>query len=216
MRSRAVKFQPYFESGFPYDGDQWISQMATGGVTSKTWRLNSVVSALPHWSVTMNSIVVTDAKVANITCAQTSLAAGAETQCVGNQYTITDADVTALEVVNTATATGLSANGLRASDLSDDPSDLANVDVNGDGDPDDATVLVLAPPPVGNVTMQKTTSVSTAKSGDVIVYTLMLTNSQAFAAGPFSVVDTLPQGFTFVDGSATSAGTAVTPQVAGH
>jgi hypothetical protein len=30
VRSRAVKFQPYFESGFPYGGDQWISQMATG------------------------------------------------------------------------------------------------------------------------------------------------------------------------------------------
>jgi len=30
VRSRAVKFQPYFESGFPYGGDQWISSMATG------------------------------------------------------------------------------------------------------------------------------------------------------------------------------------------
>jgi squalene cyclase len=30
VRSRAVKFQPYFESGFPYGHDQWISSMATG------------------------------------------------------------------------------------------------------------------------------------------------------------------------------------------
>jgi ankyrin repeat protein len=30
VRSRAPKFQPYFESGFPYRHDQWISQMATG------------------------------------------------------------------------------------------------------------------------------------------------------------------------------------------
>jgi hypothetical protein len=28
--SRAVKFQPYFESGFPYGHDQWVSQMASG------------------------------------------------------------------------------------------------------------------------------------------------------------------------------------------
>lgn len=28
--SRAPKFQPYFESGFPYGHDQWISQWATG------------------------------------------------------------------------------------------------------------------------------------------------------------------------------------------
>lgn len=29
VRSRAVKFQPYFESGFPYGHDQWISAAAT-------------------------------------------------------------------------------------------------------------------------------------------------------------------------------------------
>ena len=34
VRSRAVTFQPYFESGFPYGGDQWISAMATGWATS--------------------------------------------------------------------------------------------------------------------------------------------------------------------------------------
>jgi ankyrin repeat protein len=30
VKSRAPKFQPYFQSGFPYDHDQWISAMATG------------------------------------------------------------------------------------------------------------------------------------------------------------------------------------------
>ncbi len=30
VRSRAVKLQPYFESGFPYGHDQWISNSATG------------------------------------------------------------------------------------------------------------------------------------------------------------------------------------------
>ena len=29
VRSRAPKFQPYFESGFPHGGDQWISSMGT-------------------------------------------------------------------------------------------------------------------------------------------------------------------------------------------
>ena len=29
VRSRAIPFQPYFESGFPYGGDQWISAAAT-------------------------------------------------------------------------------------------------------------------------------------------------------------------------------------------
>jgi ankyrin repeat protein len=30
VRSRAPKFQPYFQSGFPFDHDQWISSAATG------------------------------------------------------------------------------------------------------------------------------------------------------------------------------------------
>jgi squalene cyclase len=30
VASRAPKFQPYFDGGFPYGDDQWISQMATG------------------------------------------------------------------------------------------------------------------------------------------------------------------------------------------
>ena len=29
VRSRSPKFQPYFQSGFPHDHDQWISAAAT-------------------------------------------------------------------------------------------------------------------------------------------------------------------------------------------
>jgi ankyrin repeat protein len=34
VASRSPKFQPYFESGFPYGHDQWISSMATGYATA--------------------------------------------------------------------------------------------------------------------------------------------------------------------------------------
>ena len=34
VRSRSPKFQPFFESGFPYGHDQWISAMATGWATA--------------------------------------------------------------------------------------------------------------------------------------------------------------------------------------
>jgi squalene cyclase len=33
VASRAPKFQPYFDGGFPYGHDQWISQWATGWAT---------------------------------------------------------------------------------------------------------------------------------------------------------------------------------------
>ncbi len=34
VKSRAPKFQPYFESGFPYGHDQWISAAATAWATA--------------------------------------------------------------------------------------------------------------------------------------------------------------------------------------
>jgi hypothetical protein len=34
VASRAPKFQPYFDGGFPYEHDQWISSMATGWATA--------------------------------------------------------------------------------------------------------------------------------------------------------------------------------------
>jgi len=42
VRSRSPKFQPYFESGFPYGHDQWISSMATG------WATAALATTLPE------------------------------------------------------------------------------------------------------------------------------------------------------------------------
>jgi ankyrin repeat protein len=42
VRSRSPKFQPYFESGFPYGHDQWISSMATG------WATAALAATLPE------------------------------------------------------------------------------------------------------------------------------------------------------------------------
>jgi hypothetical protein len=41
VKSRAVKFQPYFQSGFPYDHDQWISASATAWATVALANMNS-------------------------------------------------------------------------------------------------------------------------------------------------------------------------------
>ena len=40
VRSRAPKFQPYFQSGFPFDHDQWISSAGTG------WAVMALVPAI--------------------------------------------------------------------------------------------------------------------------------------------------------------------------
>jgi hypothetical protein len=42
VRSRAPKFQPYFQSGFPFDHDQWISSFATA------WAVMALAPGLPE------------------------------------------------------------------------------------------------------------------------------------------------------------------------
>jgi gliding motility-associated-like protein/uncharacterized repeat protein (TIGR01451 family) len=58
-------------------------------------------------------------------------------------YVITQEDIDNLEVVNQAVVTGEDINGNLVTDDSDDPNDPTNHDNNGDGDPDDPTVVVL-------------------------------------------------------------------------
>ncbi len=41
VTSRAPKFQAFFNSGFPYGGDQWISAWATG------WATMALAQAVP-------------------------------------------------------------------------------------------------------------------------------------------------------------------------
>ncbi len=45
VRSRAMKLQPYFQSGFPYDHDQWISTAATAWAVSAIAPLGTAVQA---------------------------------------------------------------------------------------------------------------------------------------------------------------------------
>jgi hypothetical protein len=59
------------------------------------------------------------------------------------QYTVTLADVIAGEYVNQAEASGQDPSNMEVTDLSDDPNDPADVDLEGDGEPDDPTVTVI-------------------------------------------------------------------------
>ena len=48
VRSRAIKFQPYFESGFPFGHDQWISTAATA------WAVQAIALSLQPAGVVAN------------------------------------------------------------------------------------------------------------------------------------------------------------------
>ena len=60
VKSRAMKIQPYFESGFPYGHDQWISQTATAwaviGLSLTAHCSNS--GAVKHNPMTAHAVAV--------------------------------------------------------------------------------------------------------------------------------------------------------------
>ena len=58
-------------------------------------------------------------------------------------YAINDADIEAGQVINQAIVTGDDDEGTVVTDESDDPNNDDNVDNNGDGEPDDPTVVVI-------------------------------------------------------------------------
>ena len=50
IKSRAVKFQPYFQSGFPYDHDQWIS------TSGSAWATAALALGLPERPATVAAL----------------------------------------------------------------------------------------------------------------------------------------------------------------
>ncbi|CAN0371927.1 unnamed protein product, partial [Ectocarpus sp. 4 AP-2014] len=58
-------------------------------------------------------------------------------------YTVTAADLVAGNVTNTATVNGAGPNGETPDDISDDPDDATDTDVEADGEPDDPTVFII-------------------------------------------------------------------------
>ncbi|NRT14925.1 putative repeat protein (TIGR01451 family)/gliding motility-associated-like protein [Flavobacterium sp. 28A] len=94
-------------------------------------------------------------------------------------YALTQADIDAAKVTNTAIASGLTPKGITVSDTSDDPNNPTNVDSNGNGEPDDATVTTI--PGKGKISLIKTTLAPTDGSydtvGEKINYLLTITNT---------------------------------------
>ena len=86
-------------------------------------RLNYTFLVTNTGNVTLTAVGVTDAKVTTLTCPSTTLAPGAATTCTGS-YLLTQADVDAGHLANTATATGTPPSGLTsptATDSTDTP-----------------------------------------------------------------------------------------------
>ncbi|WP_295810032.1 hypothetical protein [uncultured Nitratireductor sp.] len=105
-------------------------------------------------------------------------------------YPLSQADIDAGAIVATAVKEGVATDGTAVSDGSDDPHDGEDVDVEGDGEPDDPTATLL--PHDVSLALEKAGSFQGeagrfAEPGDTILYTFTVTND-----GNVSVTDVTP------------------------
>ncbi|MEP3401454.1 MAG: gliding motility-associated C-terminal domain-containing protein, partial [Gilvibacter sp.] len=94
-------------------------------------------------NVTIYGIIITDPLV-EVTGGPIDLGPGEiDDSTFTATYALTEADIEEGQVINQAFASGTDDNGNEVRDDSDDPNDPTDHDNNGDGEPDDPTVVIL-------------------------------------------------------------------------
>lgn len=121
-------------------------------------------------------------------------------------YTLTEADVANAAgaqdgVANTATAIGY-ING--------------NVITGTPVESEESRSLVTLPAATSDISVAKVALLRHIRRGEEAPFAITITNNSASAAQGLTVVDTLPSGFRYVEGSATIGGVAATPLVEGR
>ena len=122
---------------------------------------------------------------------------GSDSSTFTASYLITQADIDAGGVTNSALAEGTDPNGEPVTDTSDDPNDLTDIDPDGDGNPDDPTVVTLDQ--IADLDLLKTAGPLTDSNGDGVVggvgdtidYTFTVTNTGVVTLFDVTVSDPL-------------------------
>jgi uncharacterized repeat protein (TIGR01451 family)/LPXTG-motif cell wall-anchored protein len=124
-------------------------------------------------NVTLTAVGVTDQLIGDVSCAQSTLAPGADTQCTGT-YQVVASDVVNGAVVNVATAHGTP----------------PGADEAVDSEPDDAVVGTLQTTGIAvekNATLPDGATVAAA--GDQVAYTFTVTNTGTLPLDPVVLTD---------------------------
>ncbi len=124
---------------------------------------------------TLTAVVVTDAKVGPVTCPPTTLAPGASTTCTAT-YTITQADVDAGSVDNTATASGTPPTGPAVASAPDSTSTPTS------------TVATMSLDKTAAAPVDVNTN-GRVDAGDTIAYSFLVTNTGAQTLTGVGVAD---------------------------
>jgi len=143
--------------------------------------------------VTLTNIVIVDPLITVTGNPIATLALGASSTAISGSYPLTQDEIDAGMYENQATVTGTDPGGEPVDDLSDDPNDLEDVDVEGDDEPDDPTVVII--PQTASITITKTSDISGLQSppqpGDIILYTFEVCNTGTVTLTDITVNDPL-------------------------
>lgn len=143
--------------------------------------------------VTLSNITITDAKVPVTGGPLVTLASGAtDTTTFTADYALSQIDIDAGQVTNTAIANGVGPSGAAVTGTSDDPNNTMNADPDGDGLPSDPTVTPLGA--VASMALTKIGIVDTgpdgiANVGDAIDYTFTVTNTGNVSLTNITITD---------------------------
>ena len=146
-------------------------------------------------AVVLDPVVVSDPLFANpaVTCPAGPLAPGASVTCSTKTYTLTVSDVDNGTVDNTATATGTAPSGATVSDT--------------------ASTSTPVVPVKADLVVTKSVDKKKPYAGETVTYTVTVANEGGQTAENVKLVDTLPDGVTFVSaapGACSESGGTVT------
>ncbi|MDO6492181.1 MULTISPECIES: DUF11 domain-containing protein [unclassified Cellulophaga] len=119
-----------------------------GSYDSLNEKITYLLTVTNNGPSTLTNVTITDpiADSGSISPAAVATLAPSESTSFTLTHAINNTELMSLLVTNTATAQGELPNGFVISDTSDDPNESANVDNNGDGEPDDPTIVILGRP----------------------------------------------------------------------
>ncbi|MEL6686341.1 MAG: Ig-like domain-containing protein [Pseudomonadota bacterium] len=131
-------------------------------------------------NVPLSNISVTDPRITMSGGPITLNPGQSDTTTFTATYALTQMDINAGRVTNTATVQGTAPDLTNVTDTSDDPSNSDDVDPDADGDPDDPTITLI--PTSGQVELVMAGILDTgpdgiANVGDVIRYSFTVTNT---------------------------------------